>query len=407
MIRFVIVVRTANRPEILNRCIATAINGCDVARAAHWIVLDDSSQNHLPQTREIARFWKEAGLQLSYVDKSVENEIRDSLPRSTFLNSFELLTRRSPSCRSEGGRNLGLMLGLSLNSSFLCFVDDDMVHHHAGNCFFHWLGDNRHSNSFIAAPRKSGIADMSYLHRLATVLDRNDWTRFVSDTGFSSDMDFWFSPENPFWEPHDEESDGASVTVWEPEAVSGQFMVLHNKGAEWFPFPSEYNSDFNWSLLQSACVGTSLLKVGGVDVQHLPPAVGHLDAESIVSELVGTAVMGALRQIKSSGKQTMNTLAIQFPDVFGAKLKQELFLFMNAERAILSRIHTHGDLHVDGRLSKIENTLKGVAERLKTIDSRQLTAGWLEDFNTRARVFLELRCHEQVQNQFRRALLTA
>ena len=37
----VIAVSTANRPEILNRCIAAAVSGCGIARRAHWIVVDD------------------------------------------------------------------------------------------------------------------------------------------------------------------------------------------------------------------------------------------------------------------------------------------------------------------------------------------------------------------------------
>ena len=64
MNRAVIVVRTANRPEILNRCIAAAVDGCGAAREAHWVVLDDSSPDGRARNREIAQFWKGFGLRL-------------------------------------------------------------------------------------------------------------------------------------------------------------------------------------------------------------------------------------------------------------------------------------------------------------------------------------------------------
>jgi hypothetical protein len=408
MSRAVIVVRTANRPEIFNRCIMAAVEGCDVAREAHWVVLDDSSPGNLVPTLEIAQFWKKSGLRLAYVDKNVEEQIADSLPGSTFRSFFTHLVAKPVTCPTTGGRNLALAAGLSLDPEVIFFVDDDMVHRHEGNCFFHWCANSLRPDSFIAAPRKLGISDMTYLNRLVAVLDRADWAQFVSDAGISSDPDSWYSPRNPFWKPAEDEHDGATNTLSEKDVVNGQLMALRNNGAEWLPFPSEYNEDLNWSLLQSFCFGTAILKVGGANAQHLPPCLGHPKAESILSELVGTAITRALRQIKPRGEQTMDILAVRLPEVLASELKQELFLFLDAERAILSRVRRCTDgVAAGGAVSKIESTLADVGVRLESIDSRQLAGKWLNDFITRSKMFAELRHNAMVQRQIRRVLLEA
>ena len=404
MRRAAIVVRTANRPDILNRCLAAAVDGCDLARGAHWLLLDDSSPDNSEATREIARFWKQFGLRLAYVDKTVEAEIADSLPGATLRGFFTRLTARSPSCRTEGGRNFGLIAGLSLNPDVLFFVDDDMIHRHEGNCFFHWCANNSRSDSFIAAPRKQGISDMSYLNRLNNLLNRDDWARFFSDAGISSDPDLWYSPKNPFWKNGDGASDRAFLTLSEREVVSGQFIALRNRGADWLPFPEEYNSDLNWSLMQSYCLGTALLKVGGVNVKHLPPGLGCPQAESVLSEFIGTAIARALREIKPRGEQAMNMLAERLPEVLGVELKRELFLFLNVERAILCRAQTCDGVDTRRTLATVQDTLAEVGKRLDSIDSRQLASDWLNDFVARKKMLQELRRNEAVQTQVRRAL---
>lgn len=81
-----IVVRTANRPEILNRCIAAAVEGCDIARKAHWIILDDSSLDRQESNQEIAGSWKTRGLNLHYVNADVERRIAESIPDATRID---------------------------------------------------------------------------------------------------------------------------------------------------------------------------------------------------------------------------------------------------------------------------------------------------------------------------------
>ena len=369
----VIVVRTANRPDILHCCIASSVEGCDVANAAHWIVLDDSSTLYEPQTRQVALRWKSLGLRLIYVDKTKEEKIAGSLRPPFFQRHFSKLVARSPSCPSEGGRNLGLVLGLSLHPRFLFFVDDDMVHRHDENCFFHLCAQSKRSDSFVVAPRKLGIVDMAYLSRLVTVLDRDDWAQLLSDKGISAASGSWYSPANPFWKHPEEASKPNQLEVPEKEVLSGQFMALHNNGTEWLPFPDEFNSDLNWSFLQSTCYGTPLLKVPGADVQHLPSSMGHPTAEAIVSELIGTAVTRSLRKMKPPRENLMTVLAADLPEILAGELKQELFLFSDVERAILSHIRRHEkEIAENLVIGKIETTVVEVAERLKAVDFRQL-----------------------------------
>ena len=319
MSRAVIVVRTANRPEILNRCIEAAVAACSVAREAFWVILDDSSCDYLGASRKKVQFWQELGLRIAYVDKTVEEVIADSLPGAAFRRSFLRLAARPASCPTEGGRNLALVAGLSLNPDALFFVDDDMVHCHDGNCFLHWCVDTDRGESFIAAPRTLGIADVAYLQRLADTLDMDVWTQFVSGAGFSADTGTWYSAVNPLWKRGKNASGGSASTTYQRRIVSGQFVALCGKGKEWLPFPGEYNADMNWTFLQSALHGTPVLKVRGVNVQHLPPRVGHPNAQAIMSEIVGLAILEALLQINPQGEQVMSALAARLPDVLGVE----------------------------------------------------------------------------------------
>src|SRR5204863_8569184 len=104
-----IAVGTANRHEILNRCLTAAVGSCSVARDAHWIVLDDSFESTRPLNREIVHLWGRLGLKLSYVDRDVEEDIANSFPGSTLRGYFAQLVTRSAACRVPGGRNLALL----------------------------------------------------------------------------------------------------------------------------------------------------------------------------------------------------------------------------------------------------------------------------------------------------------
>ena len=109
MSRAVIVVRTANRPEILNRCIEAAVAACSVAREAFWVILDDSSCDYLGASGRNAVLVG-VGLRIAYVDKTVEEVIADSLPGAAFRRSFLRLAARPASCPTDGGRILPLSL---------------------------------------------------------------------------------------------------------------------------------------------------------------------------------------------------------------------------------------------------------------------------------------------------------
>src|SRR5262249_6179942 len=131
----------------------------------------------------------------------------------------------------------------------------------------------------------------------------------------------------------------------------------------------------------------------------------HPGAETIFSELLGTAITRAIRQIKPRGEESMTTLAACLPDALAIELKQELFAFLNVERAVFSRMRASNDgMDAVRTISGIAGTLADVAERLKSIDSRHLALEWLDDFAARRKMFLELRRHDAVQKEMRRVL---
>jgi hypothetical protein len=405
MSKAVIVVRTANRPVILNRCIEAAVNGCDVSQSAHWIILDDSDPAQQGSNQEIARSWKLFGLNLSYVDKATVGAIASSLAGNRLRDLFTSFVARSSYCPTEEGRNLGLLAGLSLNPDMLFFIDDDIVHHHyETSCFFHWCANYRDLNNFVAAPRKLGISDMTYLNRLIAILDRDDYFEFISDTGISAKPDLWYSRENPLWKPETSDSNRSRNTISERIVVSGQLMALSASGTEWLPFPSEYNSDLNWSFLQSSLHGTALLKVSEINAQHLPLSLERPHAEAVLSELIGASITRALRQIRVDKERFSSVVTEHFARILSVELRRELFLLLDVDRALRHRLKEREGSLVHERLSKIKNMLAGVGEYLNSIDCRKRAADWIEDTVTRRNIFLELRQNESVQAQVRRAL---
>jgi hypothetical protein len=419
----VIAVFTANRPESLKRCVTAAVAGCSVAREAHWIVLDDSCPADRALNREIVQLWRRFGLQVTYVDTTVEEEIADALPGSTFRSSFTHLVARPSSYRIPGARNLALLIGLSLDPEVLFFVDDDIVHRHEGACFFHWCTNGGPEGSFVAAPRKLGIADQGYLTRLRDVLQRDDWPRFISGRGIMADPGLWYSSQNPLWKRTNDgteqpsaipkESGGVSTQL--KEFLTTQLLAIRDRGGEWLPFPSGINEDTNWSFLQSSFHGTPLLQVRNVFARHLPPSIGHWGAETIVSDRVGTAITRALRQTtralrqtKPPGEWSLKTLADRFQDVMGVDLKKEVLLLLEVERSIRLRVRTCvDDENAIGVLSKIESTLIDAKERLRALDARLIFSEWLADMDCRCKMFLALRRNTMIQARICRVLLRA
>ena len=410
----VITVSTANRPQILDRCVAAAVARCNVAREAHWIVLDNSLLSNRGLNHEVVRLWRKRGLKMIYIDNAVEEEIANSLPKSWCRDYFTHLIAKPAPCRSPGVRNLALLTSLSLDREVLFFLDDDIVHRHerGGACFFHWCTNTNPGTSFVAAARKRGIVDMSYFSRLLGILERHDWSRFLSVCGISTDPESWYSPQNPLWKHGDEGSQRISVKHDENEAVttrpkdvvSGQLMCIRDRGGEWLPFPSGYNEDINWSILQSWFHGTPLLQVRGVYAQHLPPSIGHIQADALVSQLVGVATTRVLRQAKAGRELSPSIDLLQ--DIVDFDLKPEVLSLLALEASIRFRAAacTH-DVSAIGALSNIESALIEVKKRLKVVDVRRLWREWLRDVGDRRAMFSALHRNKTVRARISRALL--
>ena len=415
MRRTVIAVTTANRPEILNRCLTAAVADRGVARDARWIVLDDSAPEHCIGTREIVRSWIKRGLEITYIDKAAEDEISNSLPLSSFRNYFRHLTDRPSTHRVPGSRNLALLTGLSLEPELLLFMDDDIVHHHGEACFFEWCANNIRGESYIATPRKRGISDMSYSNRLLRILERDVWREFVSPRGLSADPELWFSPANPLWklnvsgeEQESRASAESEIVATRPKwVVNTGFMAISGRAGAWLPFPRGHNEDLHWSFLQSAIHGTPLLSVRGVFAQHLPPDIGHLAADAIVSDAMGCAITRAFKKVGSAdaGLAPMTSAAC-FQDVLDVDVRREVFLLLAIEASLRQKAMTYAsDVNALQTLSKIESTLVDAKNQLQALNVRHFTREWLSDFDERRSMFSALRRDGGVQERIRNVLL--
>jgi hypothetical protein len=345
----------------------------------------------------------------------VEEEIADALPSASFRSSFTHLTARPSSYRIPGARNLALLAGLALHPEVFFFIDDDIVHRHEDGCFFHWGTDGSPRSSFIAAPRKLGIADEGYLARLHKVLQRDDWSRFISSRGITADPGVWYSSQNPLWKRDNDGIEQGGAILKESEGVSTrpknflttQLLVIRDTGGDWLPFPIGINEDTNWSFLQSSFHGTPLMQVRGVFAQHLPPSIGHWSAETIVSDLGGTTTTRILRQTKPPGQLSLKTLAGRFQEV-NFDFKKEVMWLLEVERSVRLRARACADggnaIEV---LLKIESTLLDAKRRLAALDNGRIFNEWLEDIDGRRTMFSALRHDMVIQAQICRVLRKA
>lgn len=412
----VIAVSTANRPEILNRCIAAAVSGCGIARRAHWIVVDNSASGERDLNREIVNAWRIAGVKMSYVDQAVEAEIRELLPAASLRQHFAYLVEKPAACRIPGVRNLALISGLSLNPEVLFFIDDDVVHHHEHEhtCFFHWCTNTRKGAPFIATARKRGVADTHFLSRVINVLQRDDWFNFLSKQGISADDGTWYSAGNPLWKSPASARDQSRVaeaddptSTHRKGAISTQLIGLCGCSGNWLPFPGGYNEDVNWSFLQSSFYGTPLLQVQGVYAQHLPPFIRYPRADAFASELFGIARTRFLRESEMPSHRP-KTLRGYFETAPEYDLKPEAFLLLGLEALIDKRAGICADRKdVFQALSRMKTTLIEVKEKLKGADTRALFNEWLLNWDERRRIFSALRRNRPAQMAIRHVIQRA
>ena len=397
----VIAVRTANRPEILSRCVGAAVEGCDVAQAARWLVLDDSIPSAQAATQQVARSWQASGLRLSYIDRAVGAKIADSLVNDNVRRAFWCLTARNPACPTEAGRNLALIAALSLDSDVIVFLDDDMVHRHGETCFFHWCASANAPGPSLAAPRKRGIRDMAYLNRLAAVLDREDFACFIGEASLTAEERLWYSPANPLWKA---ESSSESKPAGRLQVLSGQFVALFSSREDWLPF---YDSDLDWTFLQSSLCETRLQKVSGIDVQHLPPSIGHLNAAAVVAELQATAITRALRQLSIRYGQSLSELAEPLAEVLSSDLRRELFSFLALRHMVTERAQATSDLNARAALSKIDHTLAEAVVSMKHLEAGQAASAWASEMASRREMLTKLRADRSAQDGIRRIAMGA
>lgn len=414
MANAIIAVTTANRPEILNRCITSAAAGSPVARDARWIVVDDSVPEHREKNREITLYWKGRGLNVIHMDETLVQQITASLPPLS-RDLFLFLIDRPSAYRIPGSRNLALLTGLSLEPELLFFMDDDIVADHERSNFFDWCASNRDEANYVATPRKRGIGDLHYPTRLLRILQHEDWRLFISESGISAAPELWHSPINPLWkkEPNEKVHRVESLVETEIEAtrnkrfVSTQLLAIGNHGGEWLPFPRGHNEDFHWSLFQSVIHGTRLLSSRETSVKHLPPSIDHLTAEAIVSSVVSCAKTRAFeRAAIARGGLADASIAESFGEIHELDIREEIFTVLAVESLLRQKASTEDlDINMLGTLSQIGNTLTDAKNRLHALNLPDLVSEWLADFEKRRRMFSALRQDEDVRKQISRVLL--
>jgi len=418
MTNVVIAVSTANRAATLDRCVTAAVAGCEIARQALWLVIDDSSSARRQATRDVVQAWRGRGLRLVHIDAALEEAIAAAMPSGKAAEQFLYLTSRPDSYRVPGSRNMALLAGLSLGADVIILMDDDMVHeHHNGPCFFEWCAGRHVAESCIAIPRKRGIRDMSYVVRLNVILARDDWRRFLTSEGITAEPGLWFSTDNPLWKQVEEVSpatavtstDGGPLTTKPKWALSTQLMAVFDRGEEWLPFPSGHDEDLHWSFLQATLCGTPLLSVRESFVCHLPPSIGHQSAVSMVSDMIGRTVSRAFKQFDdASPKPETLTSAAQLRDLISFDLRGEAVQILKAEGALLRKAHEcSSDPDSAVLLTRIGHFVQDAKQALRVLDIGHQAGEWLTEFDRRRAMFAALRRDERVAEAIRSAIRPA
>ncbi len=393
-----IILLTHNRPKILKRCISTAINHSKIASNAYWIVIDDSNPEHVLENLDVLNEFANLGLDVIHLTESKQLEILKIISTHTLKQDYEILFEKSFHRDISGLRNFGLFLNFIFKSDLTFFLDDDMISCSNSDkvCFFDYVQktfDN--SENCIIGSTLMGILDESYVGRFAYLANHDMNSIFQQDIGLSYSENEWTFENNPLWI-----DSIPSVEEYSTHTSAGLLGFKLNSDSV-IPFPSGYNEDWNWCLLQTALYGTKINKTELI-AHHSPPSFFKPKQEGILWEMMGECIFDLILQsLKLNNSSTLKDIETKIKpnDVIDKKIDMLDSLIDNVEK----HIETFSQIKKQ-ELKDYILQIKNARNNLKNSNILSLVNLWFSDLGKRSTVFSSMIQDDDLCNQIRISL---
>jgi len=398
--RSLIILLTHNRPKILKRCISTAIKHSKIVSDVCWIVIDDSSAEQTLKNLHVLKEFASLGLDIIHITDSKQLEILKIISKYTLNKDYEIIFKKSYHRDISGLRNFGLFLNFIFKSDLTFFIDDDIVScadSSNGNvCFFDYVQKNYiNSENCIVGSTLMGILDESYIGRFAYLINHNTNSIFEQDRDLSySDKD-WNFKENPLW------IDSKPTPEKYPTHTSGGLLGFKLNSNSVIPFPSGYNEDWNWCLLQTALHATKINKTE-LPVFHSPSSFFKPKQEGILWEMMGECIFDFILQVNNSNNfSTLNDIKTKIKpnNIIKRKIESLDSLINNVEKNVenCSQIQKQ-------ELNTYLIEIKNARNSLENSNIQSLVNLWFSDLSKRYTAFSSIIQDEVLCNHIRNSL---
>jgi len=405
MNNILVVVLTCNRPEILKRCIDILTKNHEITTDEYCIVIDDSDESLTSQNSIILEKFCNKGFKIFHIVKST----RKLIDKILYKNDKESpLIFSKPSKRDISGlRNLGLFFSFLLGFKMTCFMDDDIIacskqFGNNQNCFFDMLPSKyRIEDNFVVGASLGGIIDESYIGRIEYLVKQGKSSLLTQEIDWQN-YDGSQLKKNSLWVADPIPSEKRINT---DHASAGCFAFCLNFNSV-LPFPSGYNEDWNWCLLQSALCGTKFY-IEQVPVIHAPPSIVPYEENLLLWESLGELIFDSLQEAISS-KDNFSDLS----DIHNLaskkithknKIKNQLKIIQTLNSFKKDTVDFGEQKIINTYVSQIANTLND----LKLVNLTEYVDTWFKDLIKRKLIFSRIIANKEICNQVHKVLSCA
>jgi len=399
-----VVVLTCNRPESLERCIDVATKNRRVASDEHWIIIDDSDEAFVIQNSIILGKFCAKEIKIFHVTKSTRAQIDKIL----YSNDKEYpLVFSKPSKRDISGmRNLGLFFSITLGFKSTYFLDDDIIacsNHSFGNgqgCFFDTVS-SKYSNedNFVVGASLGGIIDESHIGRMEYLVKQGKNSLLTHEADWNHNDGKSIIKKNPLWVADPIPSENRIKT---DHASAGCFTFRLNHNSI-LPFPSGYNEDWNWCLLQSALCGTEFY-IEQIPVIHAPPSMVQYERKLLLWESLGELIFDSIREAVFSKDNFVDLADIRHLTsqkiTIKNKVRNQLKIIETLNSFKKDSTDSEEQKKIDKYVSQIENTIND----LKLINLSEYVDEWFKDLFKRKLIFSRIIGNLEICSQIHKVL---
>ncbi len=382
--KILIISLTHNRPKILKRCISTAIKHSKIAADACWIIIDDSDTEEIQKNLDILKIFANSGLDIIHIPESKRLEIFEIISTYTLNNDHKIIFEKSYHRDISGLRNFGLFLNFVFKSDLTFFIDDDMIgctdSGKSKMCYFDHVHKNYiNSTNHIIGSTLVGILDESYIGRFTFLINHNVNSIFEQDKGLIYSDSDWCFKKNPLW------IDSVLPPEKFPTHTSAGLFGFKLSPNSVIPFPSGYNEDWNWCLLQTALHGTKI-NITKQTAFHSPPSYFKPKQEGILWEMIGECIFEFILQVIKSNNSSLTLRDIETKikpnDEINRKIDSLDTLMNNMEKCAeyCSQLQKQ-------KLKDYLNEINDARNSLENSDMSSLVRQWFDDLSKRNSTF--------------------